>query len=242
MKVLVVDDDVVSRMVLMHLVDSCGSFEILEAEDGEDAWRQLAGGLRPAITFCDLRMPRLSGMELLERVKADPRLAPMPFVLVSAANDGETVQEASGLGADGYIVKPFQSEQVRSHLAALAPGLAPAMHEADEDPAATTRRLGIDAQRLVLYLGGLHEQLVAAGPDIEQLLACADLGAARARIARLREGCSTLGLAKAAAGFAALEALAAPLLDADGVERVLAQARQAALRQGESARLLPEGA
>jgi two-component system chemotaxis response regulator CheY len=116
------------------------------------------------------------------------------------------------------------------------------MLEADEDPAATTRRLGIDAQRLVLYLGGLHEQLVAAGPDIEQLLACADRGAARERIARLREGCSTLGLSGAAAGFAALEALAAPLLDAAGVDRVLAQARHAALRQGENARLLPAGA
>jgi two-component system chemotaxis response regulator CheY len=234
MKVLVVDDDVVSRMVLMHLVDSCGQFEILEAEDGEDAWRQLEAGLRPAIMFCDLRMPRLSGMELLGRVKADPRLALMPFVLVSAANDGETVQEASGLGADGYIVKPFQAEQVRNHLAGLAQAGA-----GDEDPAATVRRLGIDAQRLALYLGGLHEQLVAAGPDLEQLLACAELDAARARLARLREGCAMLGLGDAAAGFAALEALPAPLLDAAAVERALAQARCAALRQGDSARLLP---
>ena len=38
MEVLVVDDDVVSRMVLMHLVDSCGAYEIFEAEDGLDAW------------------------------------------------------------------------------------------------------------------------------------------------------------------------------------------------------------
>jgi two-component system chemotaxis response regulator CheY len=238
MKVLVVDDDVVSRMVLMHLVDSCGRFEILEAEDGEDAWRQLDGGLRPAITFCDLRMPRLSGMELLGRVRSDPRLAAMPFVLVSAANDGETVQEASGLGADGYIVKPFEAEQVRSHLS----GLVLAGSFAGEDPAMTTRRLGIDAQRLVLYLGGLHEQLVAAGADIEQLLACADLGAARARLARLRDGCSTLGLAGAEAALGALEALEAPLLDAGRVERVLAQARHAVLRQGELARALPAGA
>ena len=65
MKVLVVDDDVVSRMVLMHLIDSCGKFDIVEAEDGADAWRQLQDGLRPAICFCDLRMPNMSGMELL---------------------------------------------------------------------------------------------------------------------------------------------------------------------------------
>jgi two-component system chemotaxis response regulator CheY len=238
MKVLVVDDDVVSRMVLMHLVDSCGRFEILEAEDGEDAWRQFEAGLRPAITFCDLRMPRLSGMDLLGRVKGDPRFSSMPFVLVSAASDCETLQEASGLGADGYIVKPFQADQVRTHLAALGqdePGT-------DEDPLATTRRLAIDAPRLALYLGGLHQQLVAAGPEIGQLLAGADLGTARARIARLREGCSTLGLVGAAAGFAQLEALDAPDLDAGLIERALETARQAALRQGEKARLLPADA
>jgi two-component system chemotaxis response regulator CheY len=245
MKVLVVDDDVVSRMVLMHMVDSCGSFEILEAEDGEDAWRQLDAGLRPAITFCDLRMPRLSGMDLLGRVKADARLAGMPFVLVSAATDRETVEQASGRGADGYIVKPFLAEHVRGHLAALAgadaeadaDADADAEDEADETPEGTMRRLGIDAPRLALYLGGLHKQLVGAGPDIEQLLACADGDSARARIGRLREGCHTLGLNRAATLFAALEANGA--LDTVRVERVLDAARHAALRQSERARALP---
>jgi two-component system chemotaxis response regulator CheY len=234
MKVFVVDDDVVSRMVLMHLVDSCGQFEILEAEDGEDAWRQLQGGLRPAITFCDLRMPRLSGMDLLGRVKADARLAGMPFVLVSAATDRETVEQASGRGADGYIVKPFQADQVRRHLDALSGDAGDA--GVDEAPAATTRRLGIDAARLALYLGGLHNQLVAAGRDIEQLLACAQVDAARAHVARLREGCHTLGLYRAAAAFGALEA--GPV-DQARVEHALDGARDAALRQGEKARTLP---
>ncbi|MES2325137.1 MAG: response regulator, partial [Pseudomonadota bacterium] len=117
MKVLVVDDDVVSRMVLMHLIDSCGSFEILEAEDGEAAWEQLSGGLRPSITFCDLRMPRLGGMGLLERVKTIGELKDMPFVLVSSSTEDDTVGQASHNGASGYIVNPFQAEQVRVHLA-----------------------------------------------------------------------------------------------------------------------------
>src|SRR5213595_2696042 len=104
-------------MVLMHLIDSCGQFDIAEAEDGEDAWRQLEQGLRPAILFCDLRMPRLSGMGLLERVKAVPALAPMPFVLVTSATDSATVDQASALGSAAYIVKPFQPDQVRAQLA-----------------------------------------------------------------------------------------------------------------------------
>jgi two-component system chemotaxis response regulator CheY len=231
MKVLVIDDDVVSRMVLMHLVDSCGSFEIVEAEDGEDAWRQLDGGLRPAITFCDVRMPRMSGIDLLQRVKGDARLATMPFVLVSAANDGETMEQANCLGAEAYIVKPYQAEQVRSHLA----GLAPAVSNNVESPAAVMRRLGIDSARLLRYLGGLDKQLQRADSDITRQLASADVAGARERLARLREGCSMLGLTGAAAGIARLEMLDKAALDCAGVERVLDTARQAVLRQSESA-------
>jgi two-component system chemotaxis response regulator CheY len=234
MKVLVVDDDVVARMVLMHLVDSCGGFEIHEAEDGEDAWRQLDDGLRPAITFCDLRMPRLSGMDLLARVKADPRLASMSFVLVSAANERETMEQANGLGAGGYILKPFEAEQVRNHLMALPASNLPT----DEMPAETARRLGIDMARLLLYLGGLHGQLVSASGEVAQQLAHADVDAARARLARLREGCAMLGLMDAVAGLAAVQAVA---LEPAGVEAALEHARQAVSRQSELARSLASG-
>jgi two-component system chemotaxis response regulator CheY len=232
-KVLVVDDDVVSRMVLMHLVDASGAYEVHEAEDGEHAWSLLAEGLRPAITFCDLRMPRLSGLELLARVKAAPGLAAMPFVLASAANERDTVDQASGMGASGYLVKPFRPEEVRDLLAGLRqPG-----GQGDEAPAQTLQRLGIDADRLVLYLGGLHNQLLAAGPDIAHLLACGDAAGARERLARLGEGCKTLGLASSAATFASLQAQP-QALDASEVEQVLAMARQIALDRGELARAL----
>ena len=136
MKVLVVDDDVVSRMVLMHLIDSCGKFDIVEAEDGADAWRQLQDGLRPAICFCDLRMPNMSGMELLRHVKGHAGLAGMPFVLVTSASDKDTLQEATQAGAAGYIVKPFQAEQVRVHLAGFLDQAACGSGHHAEDPAA----------------------------------------------------------------------------------------------------------
>lgn len=201
MKVLVVDDDVVSRMVLMHLIDACGHVDILEAEDGEDAWQQLSAGLRPAICFCDLRMPRLSGMELLERVKADPGLADMPFVLVTSANDSATVDQATGLGVDGYLVKPFQHEQVRAFMAPLT---APQNEMECETPQATMHRLGINGERLLVYLGGFETQLAAARADIDALLAAKDIDAARLRLDRLHAGCLTLGLNGAAEGLRAV--------------------------------------
>ncbi len=119
MTVLIVDDDVFSRMMLMHLIAGCGEVDIVEAEDGLDAWQQLDNGLRPAILFCDLRMPRLSGMALLQRVKRDPRWCSMPFVLVSTANEQGIVQQAIAAGAGGYLIKPFQADGVRFDLRAM---------------------------------------------------------------------------------------------------------------------------
>ena len=235
MRVMIIDDDVVSRMVLMHLVDSAGAFEVLEAEDGEDAWRQLRAGARPAIVFCDLRMPHLSGMELLARVKADAAYAGMPFVLVSAAGDAATMEQALGLGADGYIVKPFDSAKVGAYLARLVDAGAADAGGADigkdESPDATMRRLGIDATRLRLYLGGLERQLAGAVQEIKQLEAGGRADAAHAALARLGEGCAMLGLHGAAAGLAAVEGGGLPGLE--GLETQLGAALAAVLRRQE---------
>ncbi len=220
MKVLVVDDDVVSRMVLMHLIDGCGKFDIVEAEDGADAWQQLEGGLRPGIVFCDLRMPRLSGQELLQRVRAHEQLAQIPFVLVSSATDKDTVQQATQAGATGYIVKPFQSDQVRAHLGAFLDQAANGYQHVAEEPSATLARLGIGADRLLVYLAGFQNQLTAASTELDGLLARGDQAEARVRIERLHTGCTTLGLHGAAAalkplldGHAGNEAVQAALTD-----------------------------
>ncbi|MFC0250831.1 response regulator [Massilia consociata] len=215
MKVLVVDDDVVSRMMLMHLVDGCGQYEIAEAEDGEDAWRQLAAGPAPAIVFCDLRMPNLGGMELLARVRADARLSALPFVLVSAASDAATLEEAARLEASGYIVKPFAAGQVRAQLARLV--------GADEAPASVAQRLGIPPERLLLYLAGLQRQLAQAMSS----QAGGDAGdEARAGLLRLAEGCATLGLAASAAGLRAAAGDGEPAAAAAALEHALEAARR----------------
>jgi two-component system, chemotaxis family, chemotaxis protein CheY len=228
MKVLVVDDDVVSRMVLMHLIDSCGTFDIVEAEDGADAWEQLAAGLRPAICFCDLRMPRLSGIELLQRVKSHDALHSMPFVLVTSATDGDTVQLATQSGAAGYVVKPFQAEQVRVHLAQFLEQAASEREHLAETPAATQLRLGINAERLLVYLAGFQNQLTAASDELNLLLANGEQPEAQLRLERLHAGCVTLGLHGAAAG---LQALVPGQLTGVAVQAALSDVVRAVIRQ-----------
>jgi two-component system chemotaxis response regulator CheY len=252
MKVLVVDDDVVSRMVLMHLIDSCGKYDIVEAEDGLDAWHQLEGGLRPAICFCDLRMPRLSGLELLQRIKSNPELSATPFVLVTSATEKDVIQEASLGGAAGYIVKPFQAEQVRVHLASFSGQAAgghghqaalqasspaasqtapqvehPFIHQA-EPPAETLRRLGINGDRLLVYLAGFHSQLQAASGDLETLFGHGDQHGAQVRLERLLAGCVTLGLEGAAT---ALKGVVSGRLTNEAVQAVLADVLRAVDQQ-----------
>ena len=231
MKVLVVDDDVVSRMVLMHLIDSCGKFDIVEAEDGLDAWTQLEGGLRPAICFCDLRMPRLSGLELLQRIKNHPGLAAMPFVLVTSATEKDVMQEASSAGAAGYIVKPFQAEQVRVHLTAFLDQAASGSTHHAEDPAATLNRLGINGERLLVYLNGFHNQLTAAGTDLEALLGRGDQQSAQVRVERLLAGCVTLGLDGAAGALKGLLSDPTARLSNEAVQAVLADVLRAVDQQ-----------
>ena len=234
MKVLVVDDDVVSRMVLMHLIDACGKFEILEAEDGEDAWQQMAGGLRPAICFCDLRMPRLSGMDLLARVKSDSTLGSMPFVLVTSANDSATIGQAEGLGVDGYLVKPFQGDQVKTYMAPFTPAQVPGAETAQ----ATMQRLGINGERLLVYLGGFQSQLTSASGEIAALLARGDSDQARVRLERLHAGCLTLGLGEAAA---ILRGFPEGKLDDEQVREALGETVRAVMHQSEAIKRLHRG-
>ena len=237
MNVLVVDDDVVSRMVLMHLVDSCGKYEILEAGDGQDAWDQLQAGLRPGVLFCDLRMPRVSGLELLERVRADERFAALPFILVTSSTDSATLEQAAALGVSGLIVKPFQAGQVRVQLAAFSEPPKGWAHRA-ETLAATIARLRIDARRLLAYLGGFQVQLTAASGDIDAMAARGEPEAVRERIARLHKGCATLGLGGAADAF---EALGPHGIDGDRVQPVLLEALRSVLAQAALTRALLEG-
>lgn len=225
MKVLVVDDDVVSRMVLMHLIDSCGVHDIVEAEDGAAAWEQLEGGLRPSLCFCDLRMPRLSGMELLQKIRSDSTLDAMPLVLVSSANDQDTVRDAVQAGAAGYIVKPFQPEQVRQHIdACFDVSALPA-----EAPRDTLQRLGIDSERLLAYLTGFQEQIVAASEQVDVLLARGEPAQARQQLERLHLGCRTLGLHVAQAGMMGL--LQASVFDGDQMQTALAALTRSVAQQ-----------
>jgi two-component system chemotaxis response regulator CheY len=225
MKTLVVDDDVISRMALIDLLSGYGMFDLVEAADGEAAWAQLQQGLRPVICFCDVRMPGMSGIDLLERMKGSADLAAVPVVLVSGASDRDTVLQAVRLGAVGYILKPLKAADACAHLDKI---FSVTVDKLAENPAATMRRLNIGAERLSAYLNAFRDQIERGTNDIVALLASGSGRDAKVRIDAVHAGCTTLGLWKVAA---TLDAARAGVLDAQRIESALAEIAASVLVQ-----------
>ena len=67
---------------------------------------------RPDIIISDINMPEMDGIEFCKRIHADPKLAIIPFVIMSTNSDRAIMRRMMGLGASGYLVKPFNVEQV----------------------------------------------------------------------------------------------------------------------------------
>ena len=105
LRVLVVDDDPVI-LELLRINFEIEGFEVLSAADGEQGLAR-ARADAPDVVLCDVMMPRLDGMELLARLRDDPRTAHLPVVLLSAKAQKVEVERGLSLGADDYVTKPF---------------------------------------------------------------------------------------------------------------------------------------
>lgn len=109
-RVLVVDDDDVIRGLISINFELEG-FEVDGACDGEQALQQVATQ-RPDVITLDVMMPRLSGLEVADRLRADPDTAPIRLVLVSARAQEADLERAETLGVDAYVTKPFEPDEL----------------------------------------------------------------------------------------------------------------------------------
>jgi two-component system chemotaxis response regulator CheY len=129
LRILIVEDDRTSRIVLRRLVEGAGGVEVREAEDGLKAWEMLEGGLLPDLCLVDINMPRMDGLELLKRIRGDARLAGLKVCFCSAVVDAQTMARAAASHPDDYILKPYVravvEAQVRKARAARAAAPVP---------------------------------------------------------------------------------------------------------------------
>lgn len=109
-KILIIEDETLIRENIQQILEF-SNFETIVASDGQIGL-DLAKRFLPDLILCDMMMPELTGCEVLSELRQDPATAMIPFIFLTAKADRMDVRQGMDLGADDYLSKPFQSEEL----------------------------------------------------------------------------------------------------------------------------------
>jgi len=121
-RILIIDDDEISRTTLREIFKAEPTWEIVEASNGQDALDRLCDGLRPDLCLVDLVMPEVGGIELIRRIRRDPTLRALRVAVASGSRNKDQIVALAQLNISGYLLKPFDP---RKTLATVQQLLAP---------------------------------------------------------------------------------------------------------------------
>ncbi len=116
-RILIVEDEPDVLLLLENRVRGAGH-EVMSASDGERGL-ELALEERPDLVILEWMMPKLDGIEVLERLRADGPGRDIKVLMLTARSQQKDVERAFAAGADDYIVKPFSSRELIERIAAL---------------------------------------------------------------------------------------------------------------------------
>ena len=114
-RILVVDDTKDILLVVVRRLQSWG-YEALTAETGEDGLRVAQEHL-PDLVLLDIMMPKMKGRDVCAKLKADPKTQHIPVIFLTALGLADHVKAGMDLGADDYIVKPFEPAELKDRIA-----------------------------------------------------------------------------------------------------------------------------
>jgi two-component system chemotaxis response regulator CheY len=106
-KILVIDDSPTVRQQVGLALSQAG-YQVVEAVDGVDAIAKVDATI--AMLICDVNMPRMNGLEMLEKLRADARWKALPVVMLTTEGQPGLIERAKKAGAKGWIIKPFKAE------------------------------------------------------------------------------------------------------------------------------------
>lgn len=115
MRILVIDDFQTMRRIIINLLRQLGFTNMTEADDGSTAWEKLQVE-HVDLIVSDWNMPKMTGMDLLRKVRADEKYKTTPFIMVTAEGKRENVIAAVQAGVSNYIVKPFNAATLKEKL------------------------------------------------------------------------------------------------------------------------------
>ena len=115
-KILVAEDEPDIRDLIVFILRMIGGYEVVAANNGEEAV-QLALKEIPDLILTDVRMPKMSGYEACQRIKADPTTKHIPVVFLTARGQEQEVQAGIAAGGDEYLLKPFEQAQLIKKVA-----------------------------------------------------------------------------------------------------------------------------
>ena len=117
LRVLAVDDEPITRMLEKMLLQRA-HFEVFEASNGRDAI-EIATRERPDLLIVDLNMPDMDGYHAIRQIRSDRSLNSLPIIVVTAEEGHGVERRVLELGADDYIVKPFDTDILLARVNAV---------------------------------------------------------------------------------------------------------------------------
>lgn len=129
-RVVVIEDNAPDVVLIGEaLSDSPAPFEIVHFQDGEEAIAGLtaavAGNRRPDLIVLDLNMPKVNGLEVLQRIKQESSLSDVPVLVLTSSSAPEEREEAERLGVDKYLRKPFDLYEFLDQVGGILKELMP---------------------------------------------------------------------------------------------------------------------
>ena len=115
MKILTIEDSEFERKLIVNILHKSGYDDVIEAADGEEGLRKY-NDEKPDLILLDLRMPGMSGMEVLQKINPTTAKVKVIVIIVSIVRKKETIQEAMSLGAKDYIVKPIEEKKLMAAI------------------------------------------------------------------------------------------------------------------------------
>ncbi len=117
MKILIADDDQVNRLILQTFLQKWG-YEVLAAQDGSEAWHLLEQPDPPRLATLDWMMPRMDGAQVCQEIRKRQKRLYTYVILLTAKGQKKDVVDGLEAGADDYVTKPFDSNELHSRLRA----------------------------------------------------------------------------------------------------------------------------